>query len=130
MAKEAEVVKKTEATPARAYSGPMFTPQVDIVETPDALVVYADMPGVARDDVDVMLEKGVLSIAGEAGRADEAGMEGVVREYDVGHFYRSFTVAQGLDAESVEGTIKDGVLRLEIPKSERYKPRRIEIKGE
>ena len=131
----AEQERVTEAeqevvVPERMTSGPVFSPQVDIVEKADSIVVLADMPGVSKDNVEVVLEKGVLSIDGHVEGTAESGLSLQRQEYEVGSFHRCFSVGEGLDAEKVEATMKDGVLRLVIPKSKRYKPQRIQIRGE
>ena len=118
------------AEPAQhASSRPTFAPQVDIIEKPDAVVILADIPGVTKDRVEVVLERGVLTIRADATGGDQEGMSLDLAEYEAGDFYRSFTVGRGLDATNVEGAVKDGVLRLVIPKSAQYKPRRIEVRG-
>ena len=106
------------------------TPLVDIIERPDAFVVLADMPGVERDGLEVVFEKGVLTIRGKARSEEQPGMDLLSSEYQTGTYYRAFTAGRGLDADRVEATFNDGVLRLVIPKSEQFRPRRIEVKGE
>ena len=132
MAQETEIPKRAgeAVVPERVETGLMFTPQVDIIERSDSMVVLADMPGVPKDKVEVVLEGGVLTINGEVERAEEPATHLHVREYDVGNFHRCFTVGEGLDATSVEATMKDGVLRLVVRKAEERKARRIEIKAE
>jgi HSP20 family molecular chaperone IbpA len=103
---------------------------VDVIEKPDALEVLADVPGATKESCDVVLEQGRLTIQAEVEEAEEPDMTLERREYDVGSYYRSFALGRGLDAEGVEATFQNGVLRLLIPKGEAYKPRRIEIQGE
>ena len=93
-------------------------------------LVLADMPGVSRDDVSVVLEKGVQTMDGEVGSEEEGGLTLHIQEYEVGHYHRAFDVGEGLDPSGVEASMKDGVLRLVIPKREDLKPRRIESKGQ
>ncbi len=120
-----------EAPAERITTGPSFVPRVDVVERPESLVVLADMPGVSRDDVSVVLEKGVLTMDGEVCPEEEGGgLTLHTQEYEVGHFHRAFEVGEGLDPSGVEASMKDGVLRLVIPKREDLKPHRIEIKGQ
>jgi len=130
MAEETKVARREQegVVPERLESGPTFVPQVDIIEKDDAIVVLADMPGVSKDDVDVVLEKGVLTIDGRVKETCREGMQRQEQEYEVGNFHRCFSVGEGLNTESVEATMQDGVLRLVIPMAERYKARRIEIK--
>jgi len=130
MSDEAKVVKVTDSgKPAeQPPAARTFVPAVDVIETPDALIVLADVPGVTKDKVDVLFEEDVLTIKGEVEAAGEPGMRLELEEYQAGNFHRSFTVGQGLDVSNVEATVKDGVLRLLISKSAALKPRRIEIR--
>ncbi len=105
-----------------------FVPQVDVIEKKDCIEVLADMPGVPRENVEATLEEGVLSISGKVPPCREEGMSLQSGEYESGDFYRSFAVGEGLDTDGIEATMQDGVLRLRVPKSQQYKPRRIEIK--
>jgi len=132
MADETQVTEPSQApvVPESFGDEPLFTPQVDIIEKEDAILILADMPGVAKDSVDVVLEEGVLSINGKVRSDALEGMRLRSREYEMGNFHRCFSVGEGLDPDGVEAAMKDGVLRLSIPKAERYQPRRIEIKGQ
>jgi len=127
MSKETQMTKTKGSAPERAARRTTFTPQVDIIEKPDSFVVLADLPGVTQDDLEVTLEKGVLTIQASAKAEEAEGLRADYAEYEVGDFYRSFALGRGLNAEGVEARLKDGVLRLVIPKSEEYKARRIEI---
>ena len=122
--------KAAVATPELVHAGPIFSPRVDVIEKPDCMVLLADMPGVSKDSVSVVLEKGVLTIEGEIAMPEEPGMMMGRQEYEVGRFHRAFEVGQGLDPAGVEAKMKDGVLRLVIPKSELLRPRKIEVAGE
>ncbi len=130
MSDDIQVTKQERSVPERAVEGPTFRPQVDIVERSDALVVTADLPGVAREDVDVTLESGVLTIEATPKVEEKEGLSPSYAEYEVGKFYRSFTLGSGLDAAGIEANLKDGVLRLTVPKAEAHRPRKIEITGE
>jgi len=122
--------KNETALSERMSQAPTFIPQVDIVETEDALVLLADLPGVNKDDLDVILENGDLTIEGRVQEMHEPDMSLYRKEYDTGDFHRRFHLGEGLDAKGVDASLHDGVLRLTIPKTEQYKARRIEIKGE
>ena len=132
MAKEIKVRESADeaVVPERVETGPLFAPQVDIIERADSMVILADMPGVSKDKVDVVLENGVLTIEGEVEHTEQPGTHVQAREYDVGNFHRCFTVGEGLDPGGVEATMKDGVLRLVIPKAREHQAQRIEIKGQ
>ncbi len=104
-----------------------FIPQVDIIERKGSIEILADMPGVSRDNVRAVMEEGVLTVDGKVTVSDEKGMTLESGEYEYGSFHRSFAVGEGLDVEGIEACMKDGVLRLTVPKSEKYKPKQIEI---
>ena len=130
MVKETTVQGRGEGAIAeKVSSAPTFSPQVDIIERADSMVVLADMPGVSKERVEAMLERGVLTVNGEVDAPEEPGMRLERREYDIGNFHRCFAVGEGLDPSGVAATLDNGVLRLVIPKAPEYKARRIEIKG-
>ncbi|MCP3960087.1 MAG: Hsp20/alpha crystallin family protein [bacterium] len=105
-----------------------WLPAVDIKETDEAFVATADLPGLKKDDIDVSIEDNVLTVSGE--RKFEDAAEGttfrrVERAY--GSFRRSFTLPRGVDSVKVEARFEDGVLMLQIPKSEVAKSRKITV---
>ena len=130
MAKENELSKKDVQKAEPVESLPTFEPQVDIVGKSGSLVILADMPGVRKEDVEVVLESGTLTISAEVHPSQYEGMEIQRQEYDVGNYQRHFRLGEGLDDEKVQAVIKNGVLCLTIPKSTKYTSRRIEIKSE
>ena len=108
--------------------GLVFRPDVDIVERPDAFIVMADVPGVDDKNVDVRLEEGVLSIdATQAAEADPTWTP-IHAEYRVGGYHREFTLSEAIDGESIQAEMRDGVLELRLPKSEKHLPRQIAVK--
>ncbi|HVP31412.1 MAG TPA: Hsp20/alpha crystallin family protein [Myxococcota bacterium] len=109
--------------------GPVFRPDVDIVENPEEVIVLADLPGVSADRLRVNLEEGVLSIDGEQAR--ESGPPGtpVYAEYRSGAFHRRFALSERIDGSRIQATLRDGVLELRLPKAERHRSRRIEVHG-
>lgn len=117
------------ATEATRGGGIHFTPRVDIYETDDELVLQCDMPGVKPADVDLRLEKGELSLHGRAPRRQQ-GVSFVQEEYDVGDFYRSFTINTEVNTDKVSAECKHGVLTIHLPKAEKVKPRCITVQGE
>jgi len=104
-----------------------FIPRVDIYETKEALFMIADMPGVDENTVDVELEKNILTISGrvEDGKLKDHNL--VFSEYEVGDYERTFTLSDEIDRDKIKATVKQGVLRLELPKSEKVKPKKIAI---
>jgi HSP20 family protein len=129
--KELQPKAKAEA-PAKAERvrpGRVFLPAVDIFETPEQLVLSADMPGVSGDKVTVDLRENHLLISGEVGPPLGEGETLVEQEYFTGDFQREFHLGSLIDQSKIEATMKDGVLRLVLPKVETAKPRKIQVKG-
>jgi len=105
-----------------------WTPSVDIKEEPERFVITADLPGVDPKEIEVTMDNGVLTIKGErttSSRTEDEGYRRVERVY--GTFYRRFSLPDYVDAEHISAQSKNGVLELTVPKSEKVKPRRIEI---
>jgi HSP20 family protein len=108
-----------------------WVPAMDLVETEESLVLRADLPGLSRDDVDIEIKDGVLTVSGERQTEHEERPEGYYRvERAFGRFSRSLTLPDGIDAESVAAEFADGVLEVRIPKPEQRKPHRVAIGGE
>ncbi|MFL5870101.1 MAG: Hsp20/alpha crystallin family protein [Solirubrobacterales bacterium] len=105
-----------------------WVPAMDLVETDDQLVLRADLPGLTRDDVELEVKDGVLTVSGERKAEHEEKSEGYYRvERAFGRFSRSLTVPDGVDAESITADFKDGVLEVRIPKPAERQPQRIAI---
>jgi len=118
-----EVEKKTETTtPAR-----VFVPVTDIFETPEALTVVLEMPGVDRNSVEASVENDVLTIEGRIDFTKYDAMRPVYTEYNVGHYARSFEVSNRIDQSKISAEIKDGVVTIVLPKAEQAKPRKIQV---
>jgi HSP20 family protein len=103
-----------------------ITPPVDIYETSEGLVVKADLPGVAREGLDVRVENHLLTIRGKA--AHVASGDPVYREYALVNFFRQFELSERVDASKISAELKHGVLTLSLPKAEEAKPRTIEVR--
>ena len=101
-------------------------PPVDIYETPDGLVVLADLPGVAKEGLDLRVENGLLTIRGKAAHAAQG--EPVYREYELVNFFRQFELNDKVDQRNISAELKNGVLTLNLPKAEESKPRRIDVR--
>ena len=113
----------------RITSRPVFVPPSDIYETKDSIVVLAEMPGVAPDDVDITLERRMLTIRGRSAASVHTGYQRVYNEFANGDYERVFTLSENIDRDRIEATLKDGVLHLVLPKAETAKARRIELKA-
>ena len=124
-------LQKTENPTAaeRIRNVKTFVPRVDIYETKEALFLIADMPGVDEKSVDVELEKNILTITGRVNIDEEKDKSIVYSEYEVGDYERTFTLSEEIDREKINATVKNGVLRLELPKAEKAKPKKIAIKA-
>ena len=105
-----------------------WVPVVDIREDKDRFVLHADIPGVAREDIDITMEDGVLSIRGER-KLEEAGEDGQYKRVERAHgtFYRRFSLPDTADPDAINARCDKGVLEVVIPKREQVKPRRIEV---
>ena len=107
-----------------------WVPAVDIDEAADGFVLHVDVPGVEPDEIDITLEKGVLTIRGERKPAGEqAGVSHRRVERSAGSFYRRFTLPDTADADNVKATSRNGVLTVSIPKQPASQPRRITVNG-
>lgn len=115
--------------PEQTREGPVFEPAVDIYEDPEGLTLLADMPGVAPEKVTIDLRENVLTLRGEVDKPESEGETEVLREYRSGNYFRQFTLADSIDQSRIEATMKDGVLRLRLPKVERARPRTITVKA-
>jgi HSP20 family protein len=118
-----EVEKKQESTvPLRS-----FLPVSDIFETDHALNVVLEMPGVAKENVEIGIDNDVLKISGRIDIAKYEGLQPVYTEYNIGNYSRSFQLSNKVDQDGIKAELKDGVMTLVLPKSEKAKPRRISV---
>ncbi len=110
--------------------GVVFTPAVDIFESEEEIVLLADMPGVASDKVTIDLQNDELRITGEVESQGSENETYLLREYETGRYHRHFSLSDRIDQERINATMKDGVLRLLLPKAHKAKARRIEVNSE
>lgn len=103
-------------------------PPVDIYEDDQGLVVLADMPGVDPDNLDIRVDRGVLTIRGSAHHLVEKH-EPVYREFELTGFFRQFQLPNEIDTEKISAELKHGVLTLRLPRSPQAQPRRIEVRA-
>jgi HSP20 family protein len=127
--KDLKVKEKQEMkSPAEQTTpGLVFTPDVDIFESEDEITLLADMPGVTSDHVTIDLNEGVLTISGEVKPWEESDEKDVIVEFEIGKYYRQFTLSEIIDQEKIEAKLENGVLRLTLPKAEKAKPRKITV---
>lgn len=129
---EATVAKQESEAPngaERTSNRRVFLPAVDILESEDAIFVVADVPGVDESTVDVTIEKNVLTLKGKVNFAVPEGFSLVYSEFGVGDFERVFTISNEVDREGVEATVKNGVLRLKLPKSKQALTKKVTVKA-
>lgn len=107
-----------------------FVPRVDIYETENNVILLADMPGVNENSIDITLEKNILTIAGYAEPQAPENFEPAYSEYSFGNYKRTFALSDEVDRDQIEATVKNGVLRLVMPKAEAAKTRKIKVKAE
>ena len=108
---------------------PVYVPRTDIYESKEQLVLLADMPGVQQESVDITLERNVLTIVGRVTSPDVEGYNLTYAEYGVGDFRRVFTLSNEVDRDGIQASMKDGVLKLVLPKSQRAIPKKISIQS-
>lgn len=109
----------------------VWVPAIDLIEKKDSYVVRAELPGVARENIDITFEKNVLTVSGQKASTIEAKDEELrvfAAERVSGSFSRSLRMPDYIDGEKIEADYKDGVLTITIPKAELAQPRRIEVK--
>ena len=119
---EKEVIEGETTRPGRSY-----LPGVDIYETKEGIWLWADMPGVDEKSLGIHVDRDVLTIEGNVSTQEYDSLRPVYAEYPVGNYRRRFTLSEDIDPEKIHARMNHGVLEVELPKSERAKPRRIEV---
>lgn len=127
MSERTDLVAREESMPETKQEFQAVAPLVDIYENEDEILLHADMPGVVKDDISVHIDNGKLTLT--ATRKIDAAGSAQWEEFGNVAYRRNFSVPQTIDTEKVNAVLKDGVLRLHLPKSEAAKPRQIEIKA-
>jgi HSP20 family protein len=125
-----EISKKEAETPQgveRTRQRKVYTPDVDILERKDEIVVTADLPGVDEKALDITLEKNILTIYGRVEPDIPEKNRLAYSEYGIGDYQRAFTLSDEVDKDRIQASMKNGVLRLVLPKAEAAKTRRIAV---
>jgi HSP20 family protein len=136
MAREASTeIQKTEKAgmpniPEQTRPAPVYSPSVDIFENENSITRLADMPGVKAQDLKIDLRESVLTLTGRVTTLENSGEVDVLREYASGTFIRQFTLSEAIDHGKIDAKLAEGVLRLELPKVEKAKPRQISVRGD
>jgi HSP20 family molecular chaperone IbpA len=117
---------QAEANPR--YAEDYLTPPVDVVEDAQGITLHADLPGVAKDKLQLEVEAGTLTIEGQVHLAMPEGLQSSHSEVAAARFRRVFTLSKELDTEKVSAELAQGVLTLRIPKATHAQARRIDIR--
>jgi HSP20 family protein len=119
---------RTEARAEATRGGFFFTPRVDIVETEGELTLFAEVPGVRPEDVDLRYEKGELVLHARVKPCvNRQGL--LLQEYEEGDFYRAFNISESIDASRISAECKNGLLTVHLPKAESVRPRQITVRS-
>jgi len=105
-----------------------FIPAVDIFENNEQVTIIAEMPGVPLESINVNLEDDLLTITGDRQPEELQEARPLLREYEIGHYHRRFTLAETIEQEKVQASLNEGMLTIILPKTAPAKPRKIEIK--
>lgn len=110
------------------YTNATLTPPVDVLEDSTGITLYADLPGVPRENLKLQVEADTLTIEAESALAAPEGLQSSHTEVGLGRFHRVFSLSKELDTENVTAELTHGVLKLRIPKAAHAQPRRINVK--
>jgi len=132
MASDTVIQKREHRTtePEQTRGGRAYSPDVDILEKDNELLLLADVPGATADQIDVNYEQGLLTIHAKVPpRQDPDKTHYLLREYGVGDYYRSFRIGEGIDAASIQAELSQGVLTVRLPKAAEVRPRKIAVRS-
>jgi HSP20 family molecular chaperone IbpA len=127
MTENRNATRHTDSAPPVPREERFRAPHVDIYETEDALILLADMPGVTEKGLDVSIEEDVLALVGRV-EPQPGDARTLYAEYETLPFRRIFTLSQEIRRDGIEGNIRNGVLRLTLPKAEEARVRKVPIK--
>jgi HSP20 family molecular chaperone IbpA len=114
--------------PERTQPGTVYSPSVDIFENENSITVLADMPGVKAQNIKIDLRENVLTLTGRVMSPEDEKESDVLREFQTGTFFRQFALSETIDQAKIDAKLNDGVLRLELPKVEKVRPRQITVR--
>jgi len=126
---ELEIKRKNELDKKNEYTRAekIFTPDVDIYENDEALMMEVEMPGVHKGAVEVNLDNNLLTLRGRIEPKEYKDYRPLYGEYNIGHYERVFELGQKINQEKIKANMEDGILYLTIPKADKVKPRLIEV---
>jgi HSP20 family protein len=128
--RSSDVTKRESTQPTERTRELVLRPPADIFEENDGITLLMDMPGVSKERLDVQADRNNLVVEGEVEIKTPEGMEALYADVRSTHYRRSFSLSgEQLDSDAVEASLKDGVLRIHIPKRAEHRPRKIEIKS-
>lgn len=130
MTTQANTAVQKAAGSASSRTAPALLPPVDIVEDGGGITLFADLPGVGREDLAIGVDGRSLTIEAPLKLGEADSLQSVYAEVRANHFRRSFELSADLDTSRIDAGLKDGVLTLRIPKLEQAKPRRIDVRVE
>jgi HSP20 family protein len=118
--------QNVQAAPEQTRGGSYFVPRVDIFETEKELTLLADLPGVRSEDVDLRYENGELILHGRV-EPRHQGRSFLLKEYEVGDFYRAFSIHESIDSGKISAECRNGVVVVHLPKVAQAQPRQIKV---
>ena len=129
--KELQARQKAEvSTPAEQTTpGAVFVPAVDIFESEKQITLLADLPGVKSEDLKIDLRDNVLTLSGDIAPYEGPDEKDIIIEYEIGKYYRQFSLSEVINQDKIDARLEDGVLRLVLPKSEKALPKKVIVKA-
>jgi HSP20 family protein len=120
-------VERQGTAAATTNDAPAIAPAVDVYENDQGITLKADLPGVSKENLNVRVEAGQLTVEGQVSLGASDGLQPVYAEVRRANYRRTFALSRDLDTERIEAAMKNGVLTLRIPRAEQAKPRRVEV---
>lgn len=129
--KELQARQKTEASASAEQTTPgaVFVPAVDIFESEKEITMLADLPGVKSEDLKIDLHDNILTLSGDIAPFEGPDESDIIIEYEIGKYYRQFSLSEMINQDNIDASLEDGVLRLVLPKSEQAVPKKIAVKA-
>jgi len=117
-----------QVKPLTQQEQPALRPAVDVHENDDVIILYAELPGVSQDNLNVTIDNGNLQLEAKASIDTPSEMDVVYAEFQTPNYRRSFTLSNELDIDHIDAKLSHGILQLTIPKKETIKPKKVEVK--
>lgn len=121
-------MSNTKQISGNVAATPYLVPRVDVVEDSSGITLLADLPGVGKDGLDVKVDGSTLTVEGTISIETPQSLDAALVEVRASRYRRSFTLSNELDTAAIDAQLKDGVLRLRIPKVAEAQPRRIDVR--